>query len=144
MAGTLTLDTVIGHVLARGGSVRLIGDNQQLAAIEGGPPHAEERPRVGNFDEQKWGVSVSAVSGPRCVRCPAPAPTDSQPSWLGDHCGAVLNNPRSASRIPTMKPLIVRWQALSRRSGRQGFLPARSRNNNSGVPSKVRLTRQYP
>jgi len=35
-AGTLTLDTVIGHVLARGGSVRLIGDNQQLAAIEAG------------------------------------------------------------------------------------------------------------
>ena len=36
MAGTLTLDTVISHVLAKGGSVRLIGDDQQLAAIEAG------------------------------------------------------------------------------------------------------------
>ncbi len=36
MAGTLTLDTVIGHVLAKGGSVRLVGDDQQLAAIEAG------------------------------------------------------------------------------------------------------------
>jgi DNA primase catalytic core len=36
MAGTLTLDTVISHVLAKGASVRLIGDNQQLAAIEAG------------------------------------------------------------------------------------------------------------
>lgn len=34
MAGTLTLDTVINHVLAKGASVRLIGDDQQLAAIE--------------------------------------------------------------------------------------------------------------
>lgn len=36
MAGTLTLDTVISHVLAKGASVRLIGDDQQLAAIEAG------------------------------------------------------------------------------------------------------------
>jgi conjugative relaxase-like TrwC/TraI family protein len=36
MAGTLTLDTVINHVLAKGASVRLIGDDQQLAAIEAG------------------------------------------------------------------------------------------------------------
>ena len=36
MADTLTLDTVIGHILERGGSVRLIGDDQQLAAIGAG------------------------------------------------------------------------------------------------------------
>jgi DNA primase catalytic core len=36
MAGTLALDTVVGHVTAKGGSVRLIGDDQQLAAIEAG------------------------------------------------------------------------------------------------------------
>ena len=36
MAGTLTLDTVITHILGKGGSVRLIGDDQQLAAIEAG------------------------------------------------------------------------------------------------------------
>ncbi len=36
MADTLSLDTVVGHVLARGGNVRLIGDDQQLAAIGAG------------------------------------------------------------------------------------------------------------
>jgi DNA primase catalytic core len=36
MADTLSLDTVVQHVLGRGGSVRLIGDDQQLAAIGAG------------------------------------------------------------------------------------------------------------
>ncbi|HRY08901.1 MAG TPA: AAA family ATPase [Candidatus Nanopelagicales bacterium] len=36
MADTLTLDTVTDHVLARGASVRLIGDDQQLAAMGAG------------------------------------------------------------------------------------------------------------
>jgi hypothetical protein len=35
-AGTRELDTVIGHALARGASVRLIGDDQQLASISAG------------------------------------------------------------------------------------------------------------
>ena len=36
MASTLDLDTVIAHALARGASVRLIGDDQQLASISAG------------------------------------------------------------------------------------------------------------
>ncbi|WP_245618391.1 MobF family relaxase [Knoellia aerolata] len=36
MADTLTLDTAVEFVTARGGQVRLIGDTQQLAAIGGG------------------------------------------------------------------------------------------------------------
>ena len=36
MSSTLDLDTVIGHALARGASVRLIGDDQQLASISAG------------------------------------------------------------------------------------------------------------
>ena len=36
MADTLTLDRVVNHVVAVGGSVRLIGDDQQLAAIGAG------------------------------------------------------------------------------------------------------------
>ncbi|WP_165700076.1 MobF family relaxase [Ornithinimicrobium ciconiae] len=36
MADTLTLDRVITHVLARGASIRLIGDDQQLAAVGAG------------------------------------------------------------------------------------------------------------
>ena len=36
MADTLTLDAAVTHILSRGGSVRLIGDNQQLAAIGAG------------------------------------------------------------------------------------------------------------
>ncbi|MDN5899216.1 MAG: relaxase domain-containing protein [Brachybacterium sp.] len=36
MADTQSLDTVVSHVLTRGGSVRLIGDDQQLAAIGAG------------------------------------------------------------------------------------------------------------
>ena len=36
MASTLDLDTVIGHALSRGASVRLIGDDQQLASISAG------------------------------------------------------------------------------------------------------------
>ena len=36
MADTLTLDRVVGHCLARGATVRLIGDDQQLAAIGAG------------------------------------------------------------------------------------------------------------
>src|SRR5699024_4912145 len=35
-ADTLTLDRVITHALARGASVRLIGDDQQLAAVGAG------------------------------------------------------------------------------------------------------------
>jgi conjugative relaxase-like TrwC/TraI family protein len=35
-AGTCELDTVIGHALTRGASVRLIGDDQQLASISAG------------------------------------------------------------------------------------------------------------
>ena len=36
MASTLDVDTLIGHALARGASVRLIGDDQQLASISAG------------------------------------------------------------------------------------------------------------
>ncbi|WP_404351801.1 relaxase domain-containing protein [Phycicoccus jejuensis] len=36
MADTPTLDTVVQYVLARGGSLRLIGDDQQLAAVGAG------------------------------------------------------------------------------------------------------------
>jgi len=36
MADTLSLDIAVQHVLARGGSVRLVGDDQQLAAIGAG------------------------------------------------------------------------------------------------------------
>ncbi len=36
MADTLTLDRVVTHALARGASVRLIGDDQQLAAVGAG------------------------------------------------------------------------------------------------------------
>ncbi|WP_152180153.1 MobF family relaxase [Nostocoides sp. F2B08] len=36
MADTLTLDLVIEHVITQGGSVRLIGDDQQLAALGAG------------------------------------------------------------------------------------------------------------
>ena len=36
MADTLSLDTVVDFVIARGGSVRLIGDDQQLAAVGAG------------------------------------------------------------------------------------------------------------
>jgi conjugative relaxase-like TrwC/TraI family protein len=36
MAGTIELATVVDHVVGRGGSVRLVGDNQQLAAIGAG------------------------------------------------------------------------------------------------------------
>ena len=36
MADTLTLDRVVGYCLARGATVRLIGDDQQLAAIGAG------------------------------------------------------------------------------------------------------------
>jgi hypothetical protein len=36
MADTLTLDTVVDFIVARGASVRLVGDDQQLAAIGAG------------------------------------------------------------------------------------------------------------
>jgi ATP-dependent exoDNAse (exonuclease V) alpha subunit len=36
MADTLSLDKVVDFVIARGGSVRLIGDDQQLAAVGAG------------------------------------------------------------------------------------------------------------
>jgi DNA primase catalytic core len=36
MADTISLDTAVGYVVDRGGSVRLIGDDQQLAAIGAG------------------------------------------------------------------------------------------------------------
>lgn len=32
------------------------------SSIEGGPPFSAEPHRVGNFDERKWGISVSAVT----------------------------------------------------------------------------------
>jgi len=36
MAGTPQLDTAVAHILARGGSVRLVGDDQQLASVSAG------------------------------------------------------------------------------------------------------------
>jgi len=36
MAATLTLDAAVGFIVGRGGSVRLVGDDQQLAAIGAG------------------------------------------------------------------------------------------------------------
>src|SRR4029453_6021398 len=36
MADTLSLDTAVQFIIGRGGSVRLIGDDQQLAAIGAG------------------------------------------------------------------------------------------------------------
>ena len=35
MADTLSLDTAVQFIIDRGGSVRLVGDDQQLAAIPG-------------------------------------------------------------------------------------------------------------
>ena len=35
-AGTLQLDAVIGHALARGASVRLVADDRQLARVSAG------------------------------------------------------------------------------------------------------------
>ena len=36
MADTLSLDTAVQFIIGRGGSVRLVGDDQQLAAIGAG------------------------------------------------------------------------------------------------------------
>lgn len=36
MAGTADLDAVVSHILAKGGSVRLVGDDQQLASVSSG------------------------------------------------------------------------------------------------------------
>jgi ATP-dependent exoDNAse (exonuclease V) alpha subunit len=36
MADTVTLDTAVQFIISRGGSVRLVGDDQQLAAIGAG------------------------------------------------------------------------------------------------------------
>ena len=45
MADTLSLDTAVQFVIARGGSVRLVGDDQQLAAIgAGGDPPRHQNP----------------------------------------------------------------------------------------------------
>jgi hypothetical protein len=47
MADTLTLDTAVQFAIRRGGSVRLVGDDQQLAAIGAGrgPPRHQTHPR---------------------------------------------------------------------------------------------------
>ncbi len=36
ISGTPNLDTAVAYVLGRGGSVRLVGDNQQLASVSAG------------------------------------------------------------------------------------------------------------
>lgn len=69
MADTLSLDAAVAHVLRRGGSVRLVGDDQQLAAVgaggvlrdiqvEHGSVHLTELLR---FDDPIEGAATMAV-----------------------------------------------------------------------------------
>ncbi|WP_299304463.1 hypothetical protein, partial [uncultured Brachybacterium sp.] len=37
------------------------GEWSETTSIQGGPPHATERPRLGNFGEHNWGISASAI-----------------------------------------------------------------------------------
>jgi ATP-dependent exoDNAse (exonuclease V) alpha subunit len=47
MADTLSLDTAVQFIIGRGGSIRLIGDDQQLAAIgAGGVLTSDSQPRT--------------------------------------------------------------------------------------------------
>lgn len=47
MAGTLDLDAAIGYIVGRGGNIRLVGDDQQLAAINAGGVLVDIRNTVG-------------------------------------------------------------------------------------------------
>ena len=59
-AGTLELDTVIGHAMARGASVRLIGDDQQLASISAGGVLRDIRREHGARSLSRWCGSRTA------------------------------------------------------------------------------------
>jgi len=43
------------------GPPRKAGEWSETTSIQGGPPHATERPRLGSFDEQKWGISAGVI-----------------------------------------------------------------------------------
>src|SRR4029453_8881855 len=47
MADNLSLDTAVQFIIGRGGSVRLVGDDQQLAAIGAGGGLADIQPSPG-------------------------------------------------------------------------------------------------
>ncbi|MFT4156466.1 MAG: hypothetical protein QM630_00835 [Microbacterium sp.] len=55
------MSTLLLSESMRNGPPSKAGVWSKPSSIEGGPPHAAERPRVGNFDKQNWGISVSAV-----------------------------------------------------------------------------------
>ena len=66
MADTLTLDTVVDFIVARGASVRLVGDDQQLAAIGAGGVLRDSELAEGTFRRspgRPWPPSRAARHG---------------------------------------------------------------------------------
>jgi hypothetical protein len=62
MADTLSLDTAVDFVVRRGGSVRLIGDDQQLAAIGAGVCCAISKPSAAPTVSPKYADSTTQPS----------------------------------------------------------------------------------
>jgi AAA domain len=96
MADTLSLDTAVDFIVRRSGSVRLVGDDQQLAAIGAGGV-------LRDIQASHGAVRLRSPAGGRCRGCRA-FPTGLPPTRTGDHiCGPdhslLLSSPsRSASK----------------------------------------------
>jgi len=58
------------------------GEWSETTSIQGGPPHATERPRLGNFGEHNWGISASVISGEVHDRMPVFLTDEAVGEWL--------------------------------------------------------------
>ena len=94
MADTLSLDTAVQFVIGRGGSVRLIGDDQQLAAIGAGGVLRD----IAHHPRRR-------CSSPSCTASPTrPKPPPPSPSATATRGARLLPRPPTVSTSATSPP----------------------------------------
>ena len=119
MADTLSLDTAVQFIIGRGGSIRLIGDDQQLAAIGAGGVLRTSKP------------AMARSGSPSCTASPTrPKPPPPSPSATANPKQSASTSTGNASTSAT--PHHPR-RPLQRLAGRPQ--PRRSRHDHAGPDS---------
>ena len=151
MADTLSLDTAVQFVIGRGGSVRLVGDDQQLAAIGAGGVLRDIESQL-----TARSGSPSCTGSPTRPRRPPPSPSAtadpkrSASTWTGNASTSATPPPPSTPSSTPGRPTAatawtrscwrrpVSWSAPSTSAPATTASPAARRAGRSSWPTATR------
>jgi AAA domain len=122
MADTLSLDTAVQFIVGRGGSVRLVGDDQQLAAIGAAAYSEISKPAMARSDYMSCTASPTLPRPLRPSLSATADPTRSGSTWTGSE--STLETPRPPS---TMFSTLGSLEVVSRAATRSPGQPSRPR-----------------